>query len=63
MGVSTASAAELASNTAFCSANDSIDRAGANVTSNAGFLAVLKKHIHDLTVLKENARGEREVRW
>lgn len=55
IGVSAAGAAELASKTAFCSANDSIDRASANVDSNAGFLAVLKKHSHDLTVLKENA--------
>ncbi len=42
VGVSPAAAAEHASKAAFCGANDSIDRAGANVTSNAGFLAVLK---------------------
>ena len=50
-----AAAAEHASKSAFCSANESIDKAGANISSNAGFLAVLKKHTHDLTVLKENA--------
>ena len=55
VGVSVAGAAEHAGKAAFCSANDSIDRASANVNSNAGFLAVLKKHSHDLTVLKENA--------
>ena len=55
VGVSTAGAAEHASKAAFCGANDSIDRASANVDSNAGFLAVLKKHTHDLTVMKENA--------
>ena len=55
VGVSVAGAAEHASKAAFCGANDSIDRAGANVMTNAGFLAVLKKHTHDLTVLKENA--------
>jgi hypothetical protein len=55
VGVSPAAAAEHASKAAFCGANESIDRAGANVTSNAGFLTVLKKHTHDLTVLMENA--------
>ena len=55
VGVSAAGAAEHASKTAFCGANDSIDRAAAKVNSNAGFLAVLKKHTHDLAVLKENA--------
>jgi hypothetical protein len=55
VGVSVAGAAEHASKAAFCGANESIDRAGANVSSNAGFLAVLKKHTHDLAVLKENA--------
>jgi hypothetical protein len=55
VGVSVAGAAEHASKAAFCSANDSIDKAGANVSSSAGFVAVLKKHTHDLTLLKENA--------
>jgi hypothetical protein len=55
VGVGAAGAAEHASKAAFCGANDSIDRASVNVNSNAGFLAVLKKHTHDLTVLKENA--------
>jgi hypothetical protein len=55
IGVGAAGAAEHASKTAFCGANDSLDRASANVSSNAGFLAVLKKHSHDLTVLKEDA--------
>jgi hypothetical protein len=54
VGMSSAGAAEHASKAAFCGANDSLDRASANVTSNAGFLAVLKKHTHDLTVMKEN---------
>ena len=55
VGVSVAGAAEHASKAAFCGANDSIDRASTKVNSNAGFLAVLKKHTHDLAVLKENA--------
>ena len=55
VGVSAAGAEEHASKAAFCSANDSIDRASANVNSNAGFLAVLKKHSHDLT----DPEGER----
>jgi hypothetical protein len=55
VGVSSAGAAVYASKAAFCGANDSIDRAGANVNSNAGFLAVLKSHTHDLTTMKNNA--------
>jgi hypothetical protein len=55
VAVGPAAAAEHASKAAFCGADDSIDRAGANISSNAGFLAVLKTHSHDLTVLKENA--------
>jgi hypothetical protein len=55
VAVSPAAAAEHASKAAFCGANDSVDRASANVDSNAGFLAVLKTHSHDLAVLKENA--------
>jgi len=55
VGVSVAGGAEHASKAGFCGANDSIDRASANVTTNAGFLAVLKKHTHDLTVLEENS--------
>jgi len=55
IGGSTAGAAVSASKAAFCGANDSIDRASANVDSNAGFLAVLKSHPHDLTILKKNA--------
>jgi hypothetical protein len=55
VGVSVAGAAEHASKAAFCSANDSIDRASANVTTNAGFLAVLKSHTHDLAIMKKDA--------
>jgi hypothetical protein len=54
-GVSPAGAAIRASKAAFCGANESIDRASANVNSNAGFLAVLKSHSHDLAILKKNA--------
>jgi len=55
VGVSVAGAAEHASKAAFCGANESIDRASANVTTNAGFLAVLKSHAHDLTIMKKDA--------
>ncbi|HVB92597.1 MAG TPA: hypothetical protein VND70_10935 [Acidimicrobiales bacterium] len=58
IGVSTAGAAEHSSKSVkatFCSANDSIDRASANVNSDAAFLAVIKKHSHDLAVMKKNA--------
>lgn len=55
VGVGSAGAAVYASKAAFCGANDSIDRASANVNSNAGFLAVLKSHSKDLTILKNNA--------
>jgi hypothetical protein len=40
---------------AFCSANDSIDRASTNVNSNAGFLAVLKTHQGNLNTMESNA--------
>ena len=40
---------------AFCNANIGIDRASANVDSEAGFLAVLKTHSHDLAILKKDA--------
>jgi hypothetical protein len=50
-----AGAAVQASKSAFCGANDQIDRASANVNSNAGFLAVLKSHSHDLAILKKDA--------
>jgi hypothetical protein len=55
IGVGTAAAAEHATKAAFCGANDSIDRASANVNSNAAFLAVIKTHTHDLAILKKNA--------
>jgi hypothetical protein len=55
VGVGAADAAEYASKAAFCGANESIDRASANVDSNAGFLAVLKTHSHQLAILKKNA--------
>jgi hypothetical protein len=44
-----------ASKSAFCAANDALDKASANVTSNAGFLAVLKANASELKILKENA--------
>jgi hypothetical protein len=40
---------------AFCAANDAIDKAGANVTSEAGFLAVLKGHAGALKAMDKNA--------
>jgi len=62
LAVSGAGAAEHATRTvvhvrksAFCTANISIDRASANVDSDAGFLAVLKSHSHDLGILKKDA--------
>jgi len=54
VGVSTASAAELASKTTFCGANDSIDRAGANVNSSAGFLKVIEQHKSDFSAMEKN---------
>ena len=55
IGIGIASGAVHVSKSAFCGANESIDRASANVTSEAGFLAALKTHAHDLTVLEKNA--------
>jgi hypothetical protein len=43
-----------AQKSAFCGANDAIDRAGANVNSAAGFLAVLKTHQAQLSTMKDN---------
>jgi hypothetical protein len=40
---------------AFCTANDSIDKASANVNSDAGFLALLKAHQADLNTMESNA--------
>jgi hypothetical protein len=54
-GAMGAGATTHGSKAAFCAANDSIDRASANVNSAAAFLAVLKTHTHDLTIMKENA--------
>jgi hypothetical protein len=54
IGVSTASAAELASKTAFCGGNITIDKASANVDSNAGFLTVLKQHKSALSAMDKN---------
>jgi len=50
-----AHAASTTSKAAFCKGNDAIDVASANVTSNAGFLAVLKSHTADITAMEENA--------
>jgi len=55
LGVSVASAGVSSNKAAFCGANDAIDRASANVTSDAGFLAVLKSHTNDLAVMKKDA--------
>jgi hypothetical protein len=55
VGVSPAGAAIQANKAAFCGANDAIDRASANVNSQAGFLAVLKSHSHDLAIMKKDA--------
>jgi hypothetical protein len=55
VGVSPAGASGSSSKSAFCGANDQIDRASAKVTSNTGFLAILKSHSHDLAVMKKNA--------
>jgi hypothetical protein len=55
LGVIPAGAAVQASKAVFCGANDSIDRGSANITSNAGFLAFLKTHTHDLAILRKNA--------
>lgn len=41
--------------TAFCAANDSIDKAGANVNSASGFLAVLKAKRAALAAMEKNA--------
>ena len=54
-GVTAAGASGSSTKAAFCGANDSIDRASANVNSNAGFLAVLKTHSHDLAIMKKDA--------
>jgi len=54
IGVSTASAAELASKTAFCGGNITIDKASANVDTNAGFLKVLEHHKSALSTMEKN---------
>ena len=54
VGISTASAAELASKTAFCGGNIAIDKASTKVDSNAGFLDVLKQHKSALSAMNEN---------
>lgn len=55
VGFSQAGAAMQGSKAAFCGANESIDRAGANANSNAAFLAVLRSHSRDLVTLQKNA--------
>ncbi len=40
--------------TAFCGANIKIDKASANVTSDAGFLTVLKDNKSDISVMEKN---------
>lgn len=54
-GLTRASVVSLSSKSAFCSANEVIDKASASVTTNAGFLAVLKTHASTLKVLQKNA--------
>ncbi len=55
-GSSSPSAATTAAarKTMFCRANIKIDKASANVTTEAGFLAVLKKDKSDLTIMDKN---------
>ena len=53
-GVGAAGASEHASKSAFCGANDAIDRESANVYSVTGFLKVLKAHPNQWTTMKEN---------
>lgn len=58
VGISEANAAQHAidaSKAAFCRASIAIDRAGANVTSGTGFIAVLKAHKQDLATMAKNA--------
>jgi hypothetical protein len=55
VGAAAAVTSAHASKSAFCAANDAIDKASANVTTNAAFLAVLKSHASDLKILQENA--------
>jgi hypothetical protein len=55
VGISNAGATTHASKTAFCAANDSIDKAGANVNSASGFLAVLKAKRGALAAMEKNA--------
>jgi hypothetical protein len=50
-----AGATTHAAKTAFCAANDSIDKAGASVTSNSGFLAVLKAKRAALEAMEKDA--------
>lgn len=46
-----------AQKSAFCGANIAIDKAGANVNSEAGFIAVLKSHKSQLETMKSNYPG------
>ncbi len=50
-----ASATSHSTKSAFCAANVKLDKASANVTSDAGFLAVLKANSADLDALDNNA--------
>jgi hypothetical protein len=51
---SSATATAATRKTAFCGGNIKIDRAAANVTSNAGFVTVLKDNKSDLSVMADN---------
>jgi len=53
-GTSSTSTGSQAQKSAFCGANDAIDKASANVNSDAGFLAVLKTHRPQLDTMKNN---------
>ncbi len=54
IGTTTAGAANYASKTAFCSANDAIDRASVPAMTNDQYLAVLKANSRELAVMKQN---------
>jgi hypothetical protein len=53
-GVGAAGASDYASKTAFCGANNAIDRESANVDSVSGFLKVLKAHPSQWNTMKKN---------
>ena len=54
VGLSTAGAAEHASKSAFCGGDITLDKASANVDSEAGFLTVLKQHKSALSAMDKD---------